>query len=260
MPETVDFEASFKRALKNIKSPVEVEEGSDALSFIETTGGDEGLETIKSAKVTNINLFQQPDAHPTVLDLVLLRKYGPEWLTWEPETVAWRIPQDFKSTGVSDLNMHKIQAMKTLHYNDDFWNQWEVFNWCLQPFNNNYPNFEVMQVPSTAQVMVAITTAADVRGDSLWGDEVEGYMREVCRFDGIFYPQAPLAFLTVGTEHGMVDREAIEERWPKVRRSGKMPGATTIVDEQLRRMLEVNAFVDLNRKRLQDQLSLVLNG
>ena len=36
---------------------------------------------------TTINLFQHPDAHPFVLDLALLRKYGPEWMQWEPDTL-----------------------------------------------------------------------------------------------------------------------------------------------------------------------------
>lgn len=262
MPEPVDFDRAFKRALKNLqaKDELDYEADSDIPTTVgyETTEGDEGLETVKSAKVTNINLFQQPEAHPTVLDLVLLRKYGPEWLTWEPETLAWRIPQDFKSTGVSDLNMHKVQAMKTLHYNDNFWQQWEIFNWCCQPFNNQYPNFEVMQVPSTAQVMVAISTATDVRGDMVWGDEVETFMRAACRFDGIFHPPAPLDFLHVGTENAVIDQDAIKERWPAVRRTAVMPKASSIVDEQLRRMLEVDTYLTVNRKRLQEQMSLVL--
>ncbi|MCH8348066.1 MAG: hypothetical protein IH901_06200 [Proteobacteria bacterium] len=236
-----------------------VQEIRDAIKRYCDEGLDDVVVTAKPAKVTGVNLFQQPEAHPTVLDLVLLRKYGPEWLTWEPETLAWRIPQDFRSSGVSDLNMHKIQAMKTLHFNDDYWMQWEVFNWCLQPFNNQYPNFDILQVPSTAQIAVAVSTAADVRGDAHWSDEVEQFMRSVCRFDGIFYPRKPLAFLGVGTENSVIDHATIDERWPKVKRTGKMPGGSTIVDEQLRRMLEVNTFLSDNRQRLQSQMALVLN-
>lgn len=260
MPEPVDFEAGFKRALKSLKKDdLDYDADSDIPATIgyETTEGDEGQ---KTAKVTIINLFQQPEAHPVVLDLVLLRKYGAEWMTWEPETLVWRIPQDFRTSGVSDLNLNKIQAMKTLHYNDNFWRQWEVFNWCAQTFNNLYPNFEVMQVPSSAQLMVAVSTAANVRSDVAWSDEVKSFMSNACRHDGIFYPAAPLDFLEVGAFNGLVDGAAVAARWPDVRRSGRMPTKDAIVDEQLRRMLEAHNFLEGDRTRLQDQLSLVLSG
>jgi len=251
-----DLEASFKRALEKIKKNGVLDLDYDADSDIPATIGYE----TKTAKVTHINLFQQPEAHPVVLDLALLKKYGVEWMAWEPETLVWRIPQDFRTTTVSDLNLDKIQAMKTLHYNDNFWLQWEVFNWCLQPLNNMYPNFEIMQVPSTAQIMVAVSTAANVRADVSWSDEVLSFMSNACRYDGIFCPQAPLDFLEVGTYNGLVDCDVVKERWPTVRRTKVMPTKDTIIDEQLRRMLDVYSFLEADRARLQDQLPLVLNG
>ena len=57
---------------------------------------------------TTINLFQHPDAHPFVLDLALLRTYGPEWMQWEPDTLELRILTDFRTNSLSDLNMDKL--------------------------------------------------------------------------------------------------------------------------------------------------------
>lgn len=252
----VDLEANFKRVLEKIKKDEAQALDYDADSDIPATIGYE----TKTAKVTSINLFQQPEAHPVVLDLVLLRKYGADWMQWEPETLVWRIPQDFRTTDVSDLNLDKIQAMKTLHYNDNFWTQWEVFNWCLQPFNNMYPNFQIMQAPSTAQIMVAVSTAANVRADVSWSDEVRSFIEVACRYDGIFCPPAPLDFVDVSPDHDLIDCPAVREKWAEVRRAGTAPTKDTIVDEQLRRMLDVHNFLLADRDRLQSQLSVVLSG
>lgn len=267
MGESIDFEARFKQAVKSLelKDPPKSEEldydsDSDIPATIgyETVGGEDKSQP-KLAKVTSINLFQQPEAHPVILDLALLRKYGTEWLHWEPETLVWRVPQDFRTSGVSDLNLDKIQAMKALHFNDNFWLQWEVFNWCTHPLNNMYPNFEVMQVPSTAQMMVSVQIAGTVRGDVSWSNEVKDFMAVACRYDGIFFPPAPLDFLEVGSENGFVDGKAIAAKWPDVRRTGAAPVGDTIIDEQLRRMLDAHVFLEESRSRFQDQLPLVMN-
>jgi hypothetical protein len=76
---------------------------------------------------TTINLFQHPDAHPFVLDLALLKKYGPEWMQWEQEVLEIRILADFHTKTLSDLNADKLMAVATLHLRDDFWKDWQVF-------------------------------------------------------------------------------------------------------------------------------------
>ncbi len=263
MVEPNDFAARFKLALTSLQKPppaLEYDVDSDipVTLGVETTPPAE-QKPVKLAKVTSINLFQQPEAHPVILDLALLRKYGPEWMHWEPETLSIRIPQDFRTSGISDLNMDKIQACKTLHFNDNFWLQWEIFNWCLHPFNNLYPNFEVMQVPSTAMIMVAVSVANALRDDVQWSQEVKDFMRTACQYDGIFYPPAPLEFLEVGVTNGWVDKDEILKRWPGVRSSGILPTQDTILDEQLRRMLDVHDFLRSSQKRLEDQIPLVMN-
>jgi len=113
--------------------------------------------------------------------------------------------------------------------------------------------------PSTVQIMVAIDIAGQVRADVEWTDEVKKFMVTVCRFDGIFCPPEPLSFLEVESANGLVDCAAIQQYWPDVRRTGQAPKNDTIVAEQLRRNLDVHNFLEASRKRMQDQLHLVLN-
>lgn len=264
MSGPINFEERLLIALKGIDreiSPKKSDIKEDTLEGIETSEEDIGETGVRAIpKVpTAINLFQHPSAHPITLDLALLHKYDMDWFDWEPETLEWRIPQDFKTAGVSTLNMGKIQAVKTLHFNDTYWQRWEIFNWCTQPFNNMYADFDVMQVPSTAQIMVSVDISKRIRMDVSWSDEVKQFMAVSCRHDGIFCPPEPIDFLEIDIVHGFVDPKEIIALWPSVRKEGKAPTAETITAEQLRRNLDVYNFLTESRQRLQAQLSWVLN-
>jgi hypothetical protein len=227
---------------------------------IETTEEDDGAEKTGEAlpPPPHINLFQHPDSHPGVLDILLLQKYGPEWMLWEPETLALRIPQDFHTQEVSDLNMAKIQAMKTLHLVDTPWLQWEVFVWCCMPLNNLFPDFEVMQVPTAAQCLVAIDTFNLVRQDTAWSDELKVYLGTVWRHESMFCPTDPADFFEVDKSGTDIDCPKIMEQWPHVRKTGEAPSADTVPAEQLRRMLDAHEYLKENRDVFERQLRQVV--
>lgn len=279
---SVDFSARFRGAITSLgidklagaldDSPDEPDQdaGEDGergvTEKIETTEGDGAVSEAvpapvgKPSPVTSRNLFQHPDAHPIMLDLVLLRKYGPEWMEWEPETLAWRIPQDFRTQDISEMNMHKVQAIKTLHFVDTFWNSWEVFVWCCMALNGIPPDFHIMQVPTVAQSMVAVDLANRVRQDVKFSDEMNDYLEQVHMFDGIMCPIEPLEWVTMDdVEEYPVNCEEIREKWPEVRKSKKPPTAQTVTDEQLRRMLVVREYLEDNRAALRAQLPLVVH-
>jgi len=268
MDETFDFETRFYKALEDVgvrpapsgKEPVE----QDPTEEIEGDKDAEEIEEEKEAAVvrqlkapTYINLFQHPDAHPIVLDLALLKKYGPEWLEWEPETLEWRIPQDFPTTEVSSMNMEKIMAVKTLHVIDTYWTQWEIFNWCTMPFNFVPPDFDVMQVPTYAQCVVSVDTANRLRDDAKWSEEVKIFIATCAWNDGIFCPIEPADFIEMDTSKLVVDCAEVKEWWPSVRATGKAPTDETVTAEQLRRALDVHNYLEENRQLLRDQIRLV---
>lgn len=266
--EHTDFDARFKKALQTIGSlpPAPPEDPPhDPDVGYETLQDYTGVVRKPRQKLTTINIFQHPDAHPVVLDLCLLKKYGPDWLEWETETLRWRIPQDFrtssssKESSVSDLNMGKVQASKVLHFNDTYWQRWEVFNWCTQPFNYQYADFETMSPPSAAQILVSIDTAGHIRSDVQWSDEVKDFMRTACKFEGVHCPPEPLDFIEVGTDHGLLDCEEVKSRWPEVRKADKLLPITSAEDEQLNRNLMAHRYLTRNRERLQGQMPLVLH-
>ncbi len=251
------FEQRFVRALKSVGLQPREEDATEIVETVEP----EHLGEKKAAEprqASSINLFQHPDAHPIALDLVLLRRYGPEWMTWEPETLELRVPMDFHTTSLSSLNLEKLMAVKTLHVRDEFWKQWEIFSACVGPLNDTFAEFEVMQVPTYAEVLVAADIARQIQDNIPWSEEIETYIRVVMEHDGVLVGIEPLEQIrpyAAGVNLGLV-----EEAWTGVRQSGRVPTGDTPEDEQLRRLFEVNKYLEQNRQRLRDQLPLVLQA
>jgi len=278
MDAPLDFEQRLKRALDSLglrktAAPYKVPAGDvglpedgdvDNTVEVETTQGDRQASDAISEKPfpnpVGINLFQHPSSHPIVLDLALLKKYGPEWMDWEPEILAWRIPQDFRTASVSDLNMNKLQATKTLHYVDSYWSEWEVFVPCTMSFNGLLPDFEVMQVPTVAQCMVSVDVANRIRQDVSWGEELKEYLSVVHFHEGIFCPIEPLEFVKVDGEDYPVECAIVRELWPQVRKTGRVPSTSPVEEEQLHRLLLVREYLEESRELLRQQLPLIIDA
>lgn len=259
---TPDNESAFLEALQSIgaKAPLPpATVNPDPTEEIEAGDADRPTATTRvpepPTKVTASNLWRHPDAHPIALDLLMLKKYGPEWLGWEVETIRHLIPEDFKTPSVSELNIAKLQACKTLHLVDAFWERWEVFIACLMPFNSEFPDFRIMSVPTVAQCLVACDAAQRIRQDVEWSTEMKAYFTTVYEHDGIFIPLPPINFVSPAVPDEL-DKAAVERRWPEVRASGQAPTGETPVDEQLRRLLVAHGYLEESRTRLQTQLSL----
>ena len=256
-----DNERAFLDALQHIgmKPVVLPQLASDVTEVAESVTKDTPEKTtsvaLPPATVTGENIWRHPDAHPIALDLFMLRRYGPEWLGWVTETLRVRIPEDFKTQTVSELNISKLQACKALHLVDSFWQRWEVFIACLMPFNSEFPNFRQMPVPTLAQCLVACDSANRIRDDVPWSEEMKAYFNAVYRHDGIFLPLPPLEDVELEAPEE-INQKLLAERWKDVRASGRAPSGQNPMDEQLRRLLTANGYLEESRARLQRQLQL----
>jgi hypothetical protein len=260
-------EGIYEQVLESVqKLPHNLVE-EEPTTVIETTQGDEEenptakvIDIAKSATVSAANVFRSTDAHPLVLDLLLLQKYNSDWLGWELETIVQRVQEDFKTPSIADVNLEKLQACKALHLVDDFWLKWEVFLHCCAPFNGAFADFQRMQVPTVAECMVAVDIANRIREDVQWSNEVKAFLDAVHRHDGILCPQAPLDFVHVDVEGLPVDCKEVRERWPEVRATGRAPSGDSVEDEQLRRLLGSWAYLESSRRRLRTQIELLKNA
>lgn len=254
-----NYEAELARVLAAVKPKVGVL-GDEPTTEDETTGAADihlpAPVAAPPARVTAKTLFSHPESHPIALDLALLAKYpNAEWLEWEPESVQYHVNKDLGP--LSDLNFSKIMAMKTLHLVDSFWEQWEVFTWVTMALNGVFPDFQVMQVPSVEQSMVAAFIANRVREDVPWSDEVRHFLGAVHQNEGIFVAQPPVEDAIIDSRGVAIDLGDVAKRWPGVRVSGNAPTGTSAEDEQLRRMLTVRDVLAESVLRLRSQLPLV---
>lgn len=148
-----------------------------------------------SKPVSIRNLFFHHDAHPVVLDFALLKTFGPEWYSWEPETIWASIKETFK-TEISELTRAKVQTIKTIHVSDLTWSSWIVFEKVIQGLNNNVPRFDIMQAPTMEQLYVGIDILDDLRKED-FEPEVKLYIAAAALNEDVCFVPPPLDFVQV---------------------------------------------------------------
>lgn len=207
--------------------------------------------------ITKDNLFRNPGTHPITLDLYLLKKYGAEWLGWELETLHGILLADHPG-GVSNAAWHQVNALRTLHLVDRFWLEWEVFNWCVVALNGDVPDFNVIQIPSVTQCMLAVDAADEVRRDVPWSVEVKAFLSVVHRHEEILVPQEPLDFVTLDLPGDLpVNIGEVKTKWDMVRNAKAPPKGESAEDIQLQRMWDCRQFLLAVRQELKLQKKFV---
>jgi hypothetical protein len=142
--------------------------------------------------VTSKNLFSNPDTHPYVLDLALLRQFQFGWFGWLPETLFFEIEQTFK-TSIAEVNRLKILAVQSMHVTDAFWEQWEIFEKTLGALNGTVPRLDVMQPPDASFLLAGVDMANAIRKEE-FSDEIGRYVAACLLFEHITYAPPPLEF------------------------------------------------------------------
>ena len=139
------------------------------------------------------NAFIHHDAHPLLLDLLLLNNFSVEWLAWEPETLWSEIQRVFKQPPLPAHNRNKIQAVRTAHVVESPWEDWETFTVVSQSLNNNLPNFQVLHKPTPAQVMNTVKVLGRIR-KLTFSDEVQKFIAACFLDESIYYLPKPMSF------------------------------------------------------------------
>jgi ribosomal protein L37E len=146
--------------------------------------------------LTRQSTFSSAYVHPLAADRLLEEKYGVEWLLWEPETLWTTITKDFAlHAELSRTVRAGLQAVRTLHNTDQFFEEWQVTNWVTQALDGTLPDFDSLQDAEPGQLMHAVYCAKLSRGNMPYADEVQKWM--ACEFldAGLLYAPPPLEFI-----------------------------------------------------------------
>ena len=109
--------------------------------------------------------FTNKSVHPLVLNLLLIKEFGPEYLGWEPETCWVEISRTWGST-VSEVNRSKIQAIRTCHTTSQPYERWEIFDLVCSGLIGTPPKFDLIQKPTPHRAAFALDVMAQIKEDT----------------------------------------------------------------------------------------------
>lgn len=149
--------------------------------------------TDKTASVAEPSaLYRDPDAHPLVLMLMVLDRYGPASMEWDPEVLRATMIRD--SYQVSGANWAKILAVRVLLASPSPWRQWEVFCWMARALAGFPPNFTYLEQPELGHLVVCVDLMKICDPTRETGLEVDKLVAATLRHEGHVFAPEPLAF------------------------------------------------------------------
>lgn len=102
-------------------------------------------------------MWENPEADATVLNAMLLSKYGEEALDWDPITIQMEIRDDFGVTPASEA-MDKICAMQIVMGTGDFFQRVDAFRNVTNTIANGQPFFQTFTPLQAEEMAISIAT------------------------------------------------------------------------------------------------------
>ncbi len=135
--------------------------------------------------------FTNSATHPLLLDLIMVKKFGPEYLSWEPET-CWQEVKLTWGTTVSESCRNKIQAVRTCHVSERPYESWEVFEKVAVGLSGMSPRFDLIQRVTPQSMAVAVDVMTQIKEKRNISEEVYRYIAAGMLDDGFVLGVGPL--------------------------------------------------------------------
>jgi hypothetical protein len=203
--------------------------------------------------------FTSKETHTLLLDLLLIKAFGPEYLAWEPETVWAEVVHTF-NTPVSEVNKGKIQANRTCFVVDRPYEAWDVFEKVAVSFGGSIPKFDVIQKPSPHVCGMALEVMRSIREHKI--------TEEVYRYISALFLDAGFAFAP-GENLAPCNKYLVEYVEPalaaKVKKAINAGVAPTFdgrhdTDVQVAKSRSVLDFIENDTRTLLKQIEVVIKG
>lgn len=138
------------------------------------------------------------DEHTPAITLMalLVKKYGADILSWEPEVVRWQIEDDYNYR-ISDLQSDKIQAATALMVTNTFQTYWSAFERICHLLNNTPVDLTDLIPLQAEEIAEALAHARIFFGESdpedwKFHDDIRAYVGIAFHNYGMF--RAPQIF------------------------------------------------------------------
>lgn len=128
-------------------------------------------------------MWENPEADATVLNAMVLTKYGEEALDWDPVTIQMEIQDDFGVTPAAAA-MDKICAMQVVMGTGDFFGRVDAFRNVVNTIANGDPFFQTFTPLQAEEIAVAVATVGMNRDMLPFAPSVQELVRLSLKGDG----------------------------------------------------------------------------
>jgi hypothetical protein len=139
------------------------------------------------------NFLTAPDTHPLALHVLCLRRFGTEYLAWEPITIWEELTRNY-GKAPSGLNKAKINACRTVHATTAPYEDWFIFEKVVLAFGYVMPQFNLLQKPSAAVTAHGVGVMQQLRARHYSAD-IEKFISGLLLAEGFTNPPRQLKFL-----------------------------------------------------------------
>ena len=128
-------------------------------------------------------MWENPEADATVLNAMILSKYGEEALDWDPVTIQMEVQDDF---GVTPANqcMDKICAMQIVMGTGEFFGRVDAFRNVVNSIANGQPFFQTFTPLQAEEIALALATVGMNRDLLPFAPAVQELVRLSLKGDG----------------------------------------------------------------------------
>ena len=141
-------------------------------------------------------MWQNPEADATVLNAMLISKYGEEALDWDPLTIYMEIQSDFHVTPAEEV-MNKLCAMQVVMSSADYFERIDTFLNVSNTLAEGDPFFEVFAPLEAEEIAFALATVGMNRDLRPFSPTIRRYVKEVLKSDGFGEDNYPPIFSAV---------------------------------------------------------------
>jgi len=201
--------------------------------------------------------FTDKNSHPLLLDLLLIKEFGPQYLGWEPETLWIEITRKWRVTP-SESNRSKIQAIRTVHLVDTPFERWEVFELVSSGLMGMAPRFDMVQRPTPHRAAATADIMLQTKEKQTFSKEVARYLAAVLLDHGMVYGPGALEPANKYVAKFVDPRlqETVKEAIAQGHSARE--GAEDVENIQLMKSLSVKDFAETVSRMLLSQMNKLL--
>ena len=118
-----------------------------------------------------------------VLNSIMLKQYGPEWIDWDPTTIYMELKEDFRVDPSSEV-MDRLSAVQVTLGTGAFFDRLDAFLNVSNTLNSGEPSFAMFDPVTTEEIAWALTEVSLMRDLLKFDYGIRQYIKMALASDG----------------------------------------------------------------------------